>query len=66
MVLHCYQSEAHAIVHVMQRGMGIARIGEVGLTSKEIQSFENKGDVLRGSRHSIATGCILQKHNDSS
>lgn len=45
-----YHGEGEAIASFVQKGIRIPRRGEIGLTSNEIQKFENLGYVMSGSR----------------
>jgi len=44
-------------------GKRIPRRGEIGLTSDEIDSFENVGYVMSGSRHRRMEAVRLRKEN---
>lgn len=43
--------EGSAMAAYVQEGKRIPRRGEIGLTSNEIQSFEDVGYVMSGSRY---------------
>ena len=43
--------EGDAIAHYVEEGKRIPRRGEVGLSSEQIQKFEDLGYVMSGSRH---------------
>jgi len=47
----------------LQSGKRIPRRGEVGLTSDEIQKFEELGYVMSGSRHSRMNAVRIRKEN---
>jgi hypothetical protein len=47
----------------LQSGKRIPRRGEVGLTSNEIERFENLGYVMSGSRHSRMNAVRIRKEN---
>ena len=36
----------------------IPRRGEVGLTSEQIENFENRGYVMSGSRYGVCVVCV--------
>ena len=36
----------------------ISRRGEVGLTSEQIENFENQGYVMSGSRNCVCVWCV--------
>lgn len=46
-----------------RQGERIPRRGEVGLTSNEIESFEEIGYVMSGSRHSRMNAIRIRKEN---
>ncbi|KAJ1554914.1 hypothetical protein HK096_000172 [Nowakowskiella sp. JEL0078] len=55
--------EANAIAAYVQSGKRIPRRGEIGLTADEIQSFENVGFVMSGSRHARMNAVRIRKEN---
>ena len=57
------KGEAEAYAQFVQEGKRIPRRGEVGLTSEEIESFENLGYVMSGSRHKRMNAVRLRKEN---
>uniref|UniRef100_A0A0G4I6Q0 NF-kappa-B-activating protein C-terminal domain-containing protein n=1 Tax=Chromera velia CCMP2878 TaxID=1169474 RepID=A0A0G4I6Q0_9ALVE len=55
--------EGEAIAAYVQAGKRIPRRGEVGLTADEIESFENLGYVMSGSRHRRMNAIRMRKEN---
>lgn len=55
--------EAEAMAEFVQSGKRIPRRGEVGLTAEQIESFENLGYVMSGSRHRRMNAVRLRKEN---
>eukprot|EP01101_Sappina_pedata_P012950 TRINITY_DN9288_c0_g1_i1.p1 TRINITY_DN9288_c0_g1~~TRINITY_DN9288_c0_g1_i1.p1 ORF type:complete len:312 (+),score=113.39 TRINITY_DN9288_c0_g1_i1:11-946(+) len=55
--------EADAIAQYVQANKRIPRRGEVGITSEEIESYENLGYVMSGSRHKRMNAVRLRKEN---
>ncbi len=47
----------------MASGKRIPRRGEVGLSSEEIERFENLGYIMSGSRHSRMNAIRMRKEN---
>ncbi|XP_066267966.1 NF-kappa-B-activating protein-like [Branchiostoma lanceolatum] len=55
--------EGAAMAAFVQDGKRIPRRGEIGLTSDEIQTFEDSGYVMSGSRHRRMEAVRLRKEN---
>lgn len=55
--------EGAAMAKFVQEGKRIPRRGEIGLTSEEIESFEESGFVMSGSRHRRMEAVRLRKEN---
>eukprot|EP01097_Dermamoeba_algensis_P011480 TRINITY_DN8904_c0_g1_i1.p1 TRINITY_DN8904_c0_g1~~TRINITY_DN8904_c0_g1_i1.p1 ORF type:complete len:111 (+),score=33.15 TRINITY_DN8904_c0_g1_i1:28-333(+) len=55
--------EAEAYAKYVQQNKRIPRRGEVGLTSDEIERFEDLGYVMSGSRHKRMTAVRMRKEN---
>ncbi|XP_078695414.1 NKAP-like protein [Branchiostoma floridae x Branchiostoma belcheri] len=55
--------EGAAMAAFVQEGKRIPRRGEIGLTSDEIQTFEDSGYVMSGSRHRRMEAVRLRKEN---
>ena len=55
--------EGEAMAQFVKDGKRIPRRGEIGLTSDEIQSFEDSGYVMSGSRHRRMEAVRLRKEN---
>eukprot|EP01133_Synstelium_polycarpum_P006676 gene6676-7760_t len=53
--------EAEAIAQYVQQDKRIPRRGEVGMSSKEIELYENVGYVMSGSRHRRMNAVRLRK-----
>lgn len=55
--------EGAAIASFVQQNKRIPRRGEVGLTSEQIEQFENVGYVMSGSRHRLMNAIRMRKEN---
>ncbi|XP_062521496.1 NKAP-like protein [Corticium candelabrum] len=55
--------EGEAMAKYVAEGKRIPRRGEIGLTSNEIQSFEDQGYVMSGSRHRRMEAVRIRKEN---
>jgi hypothetical protein len=55
--------EGEAMAKYVAEGKRIPRRGEIGLTSDEIQSFEDQGYVMSGSRHRRMEAVRIRKEN---
>jgi len=55
--------EGDAIAQFVQQNKRIPRRGEIGLTSDEIEFFENAGYVMSGNRHKRMTAVRIRKEN---
>jgi len=55
--------EGSAMAQFIQSGKRIPRRGEVGLSSDQIERFEDLGYVMSGSRHKRMTAVRLRKEN---
>lgn len=55
--------EGAAMASYVLEGKRIPRRGEIGLTSEEIESFENVGYVMSGSRHRRMEAVRIRKEN---
>lgn len=55
--------EGAAMAAYVQEGKRIPRRGEIGLTSGEIESFEDVGYVMSGSRHRRMEAVRIRKEN---
>ncbi|KAJ5076473.1 hypothetical protein M0811_06473 [Anaeramoeba ignava] len=55
--------EAQAYAEYVKQNRRIPRRGEVGLTSEEIERFENLGYVMSGSRHQRMNAVRLRKES---
>jgi len=55
--------EGDAIAQFVQQNKRIPRRGEIGLTSNEIDKYENSGYVMSGSRHKRMTAVRIRKEN---
>jgi len=55
--------EGQAMAAFVQSGKRIPRRGEVGLTADQIQSFEDLGYIMSGSRHSRMNAIRIRKEN---
>jgi len=55
--------EGDAMAAYVQSGQRIPRRGEVGLTSEQIQNYEDLGYVMSGSRHSRMNAIRIRKEN---
>ena len=52
--------EGEAMAKYVAEGKRIPRRGEIGLTSGEIQTFEDQGYVMSGSRYSKCCCCDIK------
>jgi len=55
--------EGEAMANYVKAGKRIPRRGEIGLTSNEIETFEDSGYVMSGSRHRRMEAVRLRKEN---
>lgn len=55
--------EGAAMAKYVEEGKRIPRRGEIGLTSDEIEKFEDAGFVMSGSRHRRMEAVRLRKEN---
>ena len=55
--------EGEAIAQFVQQNMRIPRRGEIGWKADEIESLENHGYVMSGSRHKRMNAIRLRKEN---
>ena len=55
--------EGEAMAGYVQAGKRIPRRGEIGLTSYEIEEFEDAGYVMSGSRHRRMEAVRIRKEN---
>ncbi len=55
--------EGAAIAQYVQQNMRIPRRGEIGWSGEEIESLENQGYVMSGSRHAKMNAVRLRKEN---
>lgn len=55
--------EGAAIAQYVQQNMRIPRRGEIGWSGSEIESLENQGFVMSGSRHQRMNAVRLRKEN---
>eukprot|EP00892_Ulva_mutabilis_P002833 jgi/Ulvmu1/12550/UM090_0037.1 len=55
--------EGERMAEFARQGQRIPRRGEVGLTSEQIESFEDVGYVMSGSRHSRMNAIRIRKEN---
>lgn len=55
--------EGEAIAEFVNRGLRIPRRGEIGWSQNEIESLENQGYVMSGSRHARMNAVRLRKEN---
>ncbi|RKP34346.1 ras-induced vulval development antagonist-domain-containing protein [Dimargaris cristalligena] len=55
--------EGSAMAAYVQDGKRIPRRGEIGLTSEEIETFEDSGFVMSGSRHHRMNAVRIRKEN---
>ena len=55
--------EGEAMAQFVKEGKRIPRRGEIGLTSEEIEAFEDAGYVMSGSRHRRMEAVRLRKEN---
>ena len=60
---HLLAGEGTAMAAYVQSGERIPRRGEIGLTANEIQSYEDEGYVMSGSRHARMNAVRLRKEN---
>lgn len=57
------RGEGEAMAAFLQDGERIPRRGEIGLTSNEIEQYENVGYVMSGSRHRRMNAVRMRKEN---
>ncbi|KAJ1307583.1 hypothetical protein OPQ81_001680 [Rhizoctonia solani] len=57
------RGEGSAMAAYVQDGERIPRRGEIGLTSEEIEKYENVGYVMSGSRHRRMNAVRMRKEN---
>jgi len=55
--------EGAAIAQYVQQNMRIPRRGEIGWSGEEIESLEQQGYVMSGSRHKLMNAVRLRKEN---
>jgi hypothetical protein len=55
--------EGEAMAAFVQEGKRIPRRGEIGLTSNEIEDYEDAGFVMSGSRHRRMEAVRIRKEN---
>jgi hypothetical protein len=55
--------EGAAIAQYVQQNMRIPRRGEIGWSGEEIESLENQGFVMSGSRHKRMNAVRIRKEN---
>lgn len=55
--------EGDAIAQYVQQNMRIPRRGEIGWKGEEIDTLENQGYVMSGSRHARMNAVRLRKEN---
>ena len=55
--------EGSAMANFVQEGKRIPRRGEIGLSSEQIETFENIGYVMSGSRHQRMNAVRMRKEN---
>jgi hypothetical protein len=60
---HLLAGEGEAMAAYVKEGKRIPRRGEVGLTTDQIDDFENQGFVMSGNRHKRMTAVRLRKEN---
>jgi hypothetical protein len=60
---HLLAGEGEAMAAFVKEGKRIPRRGEVGLTTEQIDDFENQGFVMSGNRHKRMTAVRLRKEN---
>ncbi len=60
---HLLHGEGEAMAAYVKEGKRIPRRGEVGLTTDQIDDFENQGFVMSGNRHKRMTAVRLRKEN---
>ena len=58
------RAEGNAMAEFVKQNKRIPRRGEVGLTSEQIENFENQGYVMSGSRHKLMNAVRLKKENE--
>ena len=58
--------EGAAIAQYVQQNMRIPRRGEIGWSGEEIESLEQQGYVMSGSRHKLMNAVRLRKENQVS
>ncbi|KAI8813247.1 ras-induced vulval development antagonist-domain-containing protein, partial [Cladochytrium replicatum] len=57
------QGEGTAMAAFVQSGQRIPRRGEIGLTSEQIEKYEEVGYVMSGSRHTRMNAVRIRKEN---
>lgn len=57
------RGEGSAMAAFVQDGQRIPRRGEIGLTSDQIEKYENVGYVMSGSRHRRMNAVRMRKEN---
>lgn len=55
--------EGSAMANFVQEGKRIPRRGEIGLSSDQIEAYENAGFVMSGSRHNRMNAVRMRKEN---
>lgn len=55
--------EGQAIAQYVQQNLRIPRRGEIGVSGDQIDSWENSGFVMSGSRHARMNAVRLRKEN---
>jgi hypothetical protein len=60
---HLLFGEGTAMAKYVQENRRIPRRGEIGLTSDQIEHFENLGYVMSGSRHRLMNAVRIRKEN---
>merc|ERR1712202_35001 len=55
--------EGDAMAQYVQAGKRIPRRGEVGVTTEQIEEYENLGFVMSGSRHRRMNAVRIRKEN---
>lgn len=57
------KGEGEAMAKFVQQNKRIPRRGEVGLSAEQIESFEDMGYVMSGSRHKVMNAVRIRKEN---